>query len=283
MRGRVTAALIAATAAACLMSAPVYAAPGDSTNTDTDEETGTIIPTVSRTGWSGGSSSGLRCTWTKVPELTGVETDGAAQPGQATGDGVVFQEGPNGREFLYFRSACSNGRPDSYVWVPNVSAADVRNAAFDQLKRQLPDPTTNISPDPAGGGYVNFGLWLAVDDPGPVSATAAVGPVWVTITAAYSTSTWNMGTGNPFDCDGLGTPIVDADTDEEGPCGFTYDKPSAPRFTGAGLAYKASVTGTWTITWVDYTGAAGGLDALQRITPFDYRVREIQTVGVADQ
>ncbi len=116
-----------------------------------------------------------------------------------------------------------------------------------------------------------------------MSATAAVGPVWVTITANYSTSTWNMGTGEPFDCDGLGTPIADTDTDEQGPCGFSYDKPSAPQFTGGGLAYKASVTGTWTITWVDYTGATGGLNPLDRTTPFDYRVREIQTVGVADQ
>ncbi len=272
MRGRVVASFIAATAAACLVSAPVQAAPGDSTNTDTDTDTGSIIPSATQVGWTGGNSSGSDCVWTPAAAIDG------------NGDDPVFaeptREGPNGTERLYVRSGCG---PSQLFWVPPVDVADLRADAYDSVSRQLPLPSTNISPDPASGGYVNFGLWLAVDDPGPVSATAAVGPVWVTITATYSTSTWNMGTGNPFDCDGLGTPIVDANTDEQGPCGFTYDKPSAPRFTGAGLAYKASVTGTWTIAWVDYTGATGGMAPLARTTPFDYRVREIQTVGVADQ
>ena len=215
--------------------------------------------------------------------LIGVASDGAAQPGKSTGVREVSRVGVNGEEILYLRSGCSDGRPDGYFWVPTVNVADVRDDAFRRLEKQLPLPTTDMSPDSSVGAYVNFGLWLAVEDPGTVSATAAVGPVWVTMTAAYDDTTWDMGNGDSVDCVGLGTPIVDPNTDEQGPCGYTFEHPSAPKYTGDRLAYHASATGTWTISWIDYTGATGSLDSLQRTTSFDYQVREIQTVGVADQ
>ena len=41
----------------------------------------------------------------------------------------------------------------------------------------------DMNPDPSVGGIVNIGLWLAVADPGQVSITASVGPVWATVTA----------------------------------------------------------------------------------------------------
>lgn len=282
MRVCIAVPLTAATALVVCLAAPAAAAPGRSTNTDTDQRTGTIIPTANQVGWSGGGSSGPRCTWTLVPEVGGVGDDGQGSPNAGSGAREVGRTVNGVPQRLYLRSNCSDGRADGLFWVPTVSVTDVREDAHDQVARQLPLPSPDMSPDPAVGGYVNLGLWLAVEDPGPVSATAAVGPVWVTITAQYSSTTWDMGTGESFECDGLGTPIVDTDTSEEGPCGFTYDNPSAPRFTGGGLAYEASVTGTWAITWVDYTGATGVLGPLARTTEFDYRVREIQTVGVSD-
>ena len=83
-------------------------------------------------------------------------------------------------------------------------------------------------------------------------------------------------------CDGLGTPIVDLDTAEQGPCGYTYRWPSAPKFTGTDdLAYHASVTGHWVVTYATSTGASGTLAPIDRTTTFPYQVREIQTVRVA--
>jgi hypothetical protein len=275
VRGRVVGAVVAAVSAACLSGAPLDAAPGDSTSTDTDQQTGTIIPTAIQSVRSS-SGSGPTCRWDVVTDLGVLGNVGANVNGE------WVREGPDGTEVLYYRTDCPDGQAPGYFWVPPVNVGDLRADAYDRVARQLPLPSTNISPDPATGALVNFGLWLAVDDPGAVSATAAVGPVWVTITATYGLSTWDMGTGEPFACEGLGTAIVDLDTDEQGPCGFTYEQPSAPRFTGGGMAYEASVTGTWSITWVDYTGATGTLDSLQRTTPFDYQVREIQTVGVAE-
>ena len=203
----------------------------------------------------------------------------SAAPQQS--DGEIIRDGPGGEERFYYRSGCSDDRPNGFFWVPTVSLPDLRNDAYQRIEKQLPLPDIDVSPDPAAGAFVNFGLWLAVDDPGAVSATAEAGPVWVTITATYNGTRWNMGNGDAFACAGLGTPIVDLDTDEQGPCGYTYEQPSAPKYTGGGLAYAASATGTWSITWVDYTGATGNLAALERTTQFDYQVREIQTVGVA--
>ena len=196
-------------------------------------------------------------------------------------DGEIIRSGPGGEERFYYRSGCTDNRPNGFFWVPTVSVPDLRADAYQSIEKQLPLPDLDVSPDPAAGAFVNFGLWLAVDDPGVVSATAEAGPVWVTITATYEGTTWNMGNGDAFACTGLGTPIVDLDTDEQGPCGYTYERSSAPKYTGGGPAYAASATGTWSITWVDYTGATGTLAALERITQFDYQVREIQTVGVA--
>ena len=51
----------------------------------------------------------------------------------------------------------------------------------------------DMNPDPAVGGIVNIGLWLAVADPGQVSITASVGPVWATVTARYESTTWDFG------------------------------------------------------------------------------------------
>ena len=268
-------ACVLGTLAVLIASAPAHASPGDSTSTNTDRTTGTIIPTASQSGWTGGGGSGPRCDWRRV---TGTDIPGT-EGGSPIGEWE--REGPEGLELLYYRSGCSDARGSGYFWVPAVSVPDLRDDAFQRLEKQLPLPGINVSPDPAAGAFVNFGLWLAVDDPGSVSATAEAGPVWVTITAVYVGTTWEMGNGDAVECDGLGTPILDLDTDEQGPCGYTYEQSSAPKYTGGGLAYAASATGTWSITWVDYTGATGTLASLERTTQFDYQVREIQTVGVA--
>ena len=50
------------------------------------------------------------------------------------------------------------------------------------------------------------------------------------------------------------------ETAEQGPCGYTYRWPSAPKFTGTDdLAYHASVTGHWVVTYE--TSQGGGRDA----------------------
>jgi hypothetical protein len=103
------------------------------------------------------------------------------------------------------------------------------------------------------------------------------------VTARYTSTRWDFGNGDVVECDGLGTPIVDLDIIEQGPCGYTYRAPSAPEFTGTDdLAYHASVTGRWTVTYETSAGGSGTLSPIDRTTAFMYRVREIQTLRVAD-
>ena len=170
------------------------------------------------------------------------------------------------------------------AWVPDFVDVDALVAsARRSVTAQLPEPAMDMNPDPSVGGIVNIGLWLAVADPGQVSITASVGPVWATVTARYESTTWNLGNGDSVVCDGLGTPIVDKSTEDQGPCGYTYRWPSAPKFTGTDdLAYHASVTGHWVVTYATSTGAAGTLPAVDRTTAFLYQVREIQTVRVGE-
>ena len=280
MRGRVALAAIAAVAGTCSVSAPGWAAPGDSTNTGKDDNRGTILGTAGREGWSGSRGSGPMCTWTRVTGFGVIGVGGSDIDSHAVEGGFV-DERADGDYVLYHRSACRDGRPDGFYWVPPVSAAEVRRDAFRRIERSIPLPALNMNPDPAAGGYVNLGLWLAITDPGGRSVTASVGPVWVTVTASLDSITWDMGNRDSVICDDLGTPIIDLDTTEQGACGYTYRNPSAPQYTGDGLAYHASVTSAWSISWVDYIGATGALEPMYRTTPFDYQVREIQTVGVA--
>lgn len=281
MRGRVALIGVLAAAIACLSGASIDAAPGDSTNTGKDDNSGTIFGTARRVGWTGTGGSGPRCTWTRVTGFGVLTVGGSTLESKALGDGYVDQR-DDGDYVLYYRSGCTDERSDGFYWIPPVSIADLRRDAYERVQAALPLPSLNMSPDPSVGGFVNLGLWLSVDDPGGRSATAAIGPVWVTVTAAYDSTTWQMGNSDSVVCPGLGVPIVDVDRVDEGPCGYTYRQPSAPQFTGDALAYHASVTGNWVVSWVDHRGASGSLDPIDRTTTFDYQVREIQTVGVAN-
>ena len=179
---------------------------------------------------------------------------------------------------------CDGAAGFDLAWVPDFVDVDALVAsARRSVTAQLPEPTMNMNPDPSVGGIVNIGLWLAVADPGQVSITASVGPVWATVNARYESTTWNLGNGDSVVCEGLGTPIVDTSTEDQGPCGYTYRWPSAPKFTGTDdLAYHASVTGHWVVTYATSTGASGTLPAIDRTTEFLYQVREIQTVRVGE-
>lgn len=236
---------------------------------------------------SGSAPSRPRCSWQVVtlnqlpvgyttstdPVRRDEATTSLLPPGSAAGQGT---------QTLYLRSC--PGQSDAWVWASDgVDEDDLIASAFQRVTAQVPSPAMNMNPDPSVGGIVNIGLWLAVEDPGQVSITASVGPVWATVTARYEHTTWDMGNGDSVECAGLGTPIVDWDTPEQGPCGYTYRWPSAPKFTGTDdLAYHASVTGHWDVTYATSSGRSGTLSPIARTTDFAYQVREIQTLRVAE-
>jgi hypothetical protein len=261
---------------------PADAGPGG-THAGTGE--GAVIPTASieaiGPGSGSGGGSGSPCTWENYEG--GLAVNGGS-------NGSVFipgtREGPNGTEVLYLK-VCP-AAASIPIYVPPVNIADVRAAARQSIEKQLPLPALNVSP--SQGGLIRMQNWLAVQPVADVTATAAVGPVWITMTATQNSLLWDMGNGDTVTCDGTGSPLpdgtnnmLDDNINGAAECGYTYQHVSAPQF-GANddLAYENTVTTAWAITWIDYTGATGTLANLERSTNWNFQVRQIQTQRVSN-
>ena len=288
MPRRLTVAVLVAGLVALLLPTTANAEIGNGlkadTDTSSDADSGAVAAGAAllRTGGRQASSaapSKPKCSWEKWVTPDGVQPvlDGL---GDESALNQLLDQAAATDSTLYTKTCDTVA---SWSLVPNqVSVEDLVSSASQQVKAQVPSPAMDMSPDPTVGGIVNLGLWLAVDDPGQVSITAEVGPVWATVTARFVGTSWSFGNGDTTTCDGLGTPIVDKDIVEQGPCGYTYRWPSAPKFTGTDdLAYHASVTGHWVVTYATSAGTSGTLTPIDRTTPFTYQVREIQTVRVA--
>jgi hypothetical protein len=244
---------------------------------DIDDEVGTRIdsPIVdARREASGSSPRGPVCTWEPflgdglVPIPPEFLVDGRLVRDIDTGE-YVTRAGP-GTETPYWRTCEGSGR--QLMWVNNGVDIDVLiDAAYAEAIAKIPDPALDMNPEPSAGGVVNIGLWLAVDDPGQVSATAELGPQWATVVARFERTVWDMGNGDTVECEGLGVPITDLDTEAQGPCGYTYDWPGS---------HDNSVTGHWAITYTSSAGS-GVLEPIETSTSYGYGVREIQTVYAA--
>ena len=257
------------------------AAPG--TNADTDAEAGTIIPSagLETSSGSGGEGSGPICTWTKYEDGAGIPA-GSSETGTIPGT----REGPQGTEVLFLRSCGTGGT--GFVYVPPVDVVALRVSARRSVERQLPLPARDMTPAPGSGGLIRMQNWLAVQPIADVSATAAVGPVWITMTATQDSLLWGFGDGGSETCDGIGSPppagadLLDEDVNGAAPCGYTFEHVSAPEF-GANddLAFENTVTTSWAISWVDYTGDTGTEPSIPRTSPWTFQVRQIQTQRTA--
>jgi hypothetical protein len=165
---------------------------------------------------------------------------------------------------------------DQLAWAPDLTAADLGWLAFDEVSRRLPLPSVLLSPDVSVGGYVNFETWLAVADPGVVSASSAIPGLSATASARVLRVEWASGDGSVVSCTPFGSLPPSPGYTGPAPCGHTYRRASVTpddRFHG-------SVTLVWASSWSASNGAAGDLGELSSSAPFAYRVREIQTVGV---
>ncbi|MFN3256745.1 MAG: hypothetical protein ACE37B_13720 [Ilumatobacter sp.] len=174
-----------------------------------------------------------------------------------------------------FYSVYCPGAAAEFVYVAIDTDATVLLDELEGLMRgRIPSPQPDVSPSVEAGGIVNLGMWLAIAPPVvPSRLTAEAGPRWVTMTAAHSVTSFEMGTGDVVVCDGSGDPIVDLDTVEASPvCGYTYRQPSP-----AGVGFVLSISSEWVLPWVSSSGS-GVLSHTQTVA-FDYDVDEVQTVG----
>jgi hypothetical protein len=194
-----------------------------------------------------------------------------------TSTGGVIRTFPDGRVEQVFARTCPGRTDPTFTWVDtSITAADVIDDAVDRARRAVPAPTLDLSPPPTAGGIVNLGMWLAVAASEPVSVRAEAGAYWAEATATLTSTTWDMGNGDVVECAGAGVAIVDVDTVEQGPCGYTYRRSSPDA-----EPYRVTVTATWAITTRSSIGA-GSAGSIDRSTTIDYDVDEIQTIGVSN-
>jgi hypothetical protein len=174
---------------------------------------------------------------------------------------------------------CSRGDErtfDGVAWrlVARPDPEVLADGSYDEVVRQVPVPSPAMSP--GGPGFVNLGMWLAVEEQEPISVTARAGDVWATTSAEVVSTTFDLGNGDVVTCDGFGDPIPPTMTDtvEASPlCGYTY------RDVAPDDAYTVTITSRWRVRWAGSGGAGGDLGTLDRSTSLTYEVREIQTVG----
>lgn len=183
---------------------------------------------------------------------------------------------PDGRTEQVFGWECPDGTAGS-TWVDtSITVQDVIDDAVDRARRAVPTPKLDISPAADTGGIVNLGLWLALVAQDPITVRAEAGSLWAEATVTLTSTTWEMGNGDVVECDGVGVPIVDPDTFDQGPCGYTY-LTSSPEED----PYQLAVTATWTVTYRSSAGS-GSVAPAERTVTVAYDVDEIQTVGVSN-
>lgn len=220
---------------------------------------------------SGSNGSGSGCVWRPA---TVADFPGLGEL-TVTGDGGIERVTVSGRPETGFIRECPDRAP-VFVWVDTGPTAEELLAdAAAQVTRRVPVPVFDVNPAPTRGGIVHLGVWLAVQDPGPITVTGRVGDVFATVTATVVSTRFDLGNGDVVDCAGVGTPIVDPSVVEQGPCGYTYERTSPP-----GTPYRLAATMTWSVSYQTSSGS-GTLDALTTTASVPYPVGEIQTIGVA--
>jgi len=176
---------------------------------------------------------------------------------------------------------------------PPPTPEELAQQAYKQLP--IPDPRMNFGPD-GSQIAVNYWLYLWIDDPGPIKATATAGAVSVTATAKLSSVTWTMGepispdalnsAAAPITCQGTGVdpgPTVDTTAEPAGgTCAYLYKVRSTPERTGGSGTWPVTATANWTITWAATTGQAGALPAPPTVSTTQVRVGAWSTVMAAD-
>jgi hypothetical protein len=156
----------------------------------------------------------------------------------------------------------------------NLTADDLIPGLYDVATGRILAPVPDVSPKLDFIGYVNLGMWLAVEPTTIAPITAEAGPnVWITVTPEHQTIDFDFGNGDTRTCEGFGEPINDLETFDEGPCGYTYRRSSPDSDP-----YQVRVGSTWNLPYASSNGS-GALPPFTSNAVFFHNVDELQTVG----
>jgi hypothetical protein len=141
----------------------------------------------------------------------------------------------------------------------------------------LPLAGVAMSPPEGSDHLVNLASWLWVDNWQPVTTSATLRGVTVTVTATPDSVTWDMGAGDPPVVCGPGRAYDPSVPDEEQStdCSYTYRRSS---FGEPNERFRGAATMRWSIAWTSSTGEAGALAPVSTRRPFTLRVAEGQAV-----
>jgi len=243
----------------------------DSDSGDGSVGVSVVLPPGASTSTEVGDSGsgGSACSWRPV-----MQGDFPDSPGAAEGTQIV-ETGPDGVAVRRAFWRTCGGRAREFVWVAaQVDIGQLIDGAEARVRAATPVPVPDINPSVDVGSFVNLGLWLAVEDPGPTVARVGLAGEWARVEASHTGFETDLGNGDVVSCVGLGVPIVDLDTLEEGPCGYTY-RLSSPDDD----PYQVTITSFYEVSYQTSTGRSGSLEGLSRSVSFTYDIDEIQTVG----
>jgi hypothetical protein len=141
----------------------------------------------------------------------------------------------------------------------------------------VPVPRPRLAPPVGVDHLVGVPEFLAVDAAGfvPMSATAAIPGVSVTVTATPVLTRWEFGNGDSRVCGGAGVPWS-AGMSVSGACTYTFERASTSPADPDGV-FGVTVATVWQRSWSCTPGCGGGvLPQLLRPTGFPLTVRQAQ-------
>ena len=188
---------------------------------------------------------------------------------------------------LYFRDC---GAQRQFVWIPNLTPAQLAPLARDEVTRLLPKPDAAFSPDFLHRALNPFTLvriptMFAVPAAqwAPISAQAQIPGLTVTATATPARLRFTPGEPDSAAVSCVGPGLI-VRTEAEYPatapaCSYEYIHASSI----AGGTFAASLTIEWDITWTSSTGAGGTLAPAATTVGVAVPVREVQAIVTSGQ
>ena len=302
MLARVLVAIVAASALVMVgSSSPASAAGGENCWYETDPNTGEVKLVCEDPGGGGGGDNdgggSSTCSYAGK-EIPCTGPAGSVWNGTCYVGGPVPRQpphGPNGATIpedgayhvcyippgFHARLFCY-ATPCVWVGVGETLIDPVVLANRAIVAMDLDPITIGIVPEsgPDRVGLVGLPVWMWVDNQtedtwGPITRSAAEGPVSVSATASVSSIVWDMGDGTTVTCTGPGTPYADHYGKQDSPtCGHRYEKMSTDQPDGA---YQVTATSHWVVEWTG-GGQSGTIELDLTTEPLPIRVGEAQVL-----
>lgn len=261
---------LAALSGGLVVAVPVSAFPGNGGGQGTGGASQGVITAEVTYSTEGGAASGSKCSYERI--------DGTFDAG-SIGQGS-WPRTANGVTFHLWRRTCPDGV--TYIEFAETTPEEILPRLLDRLKREaLPKPTPVFEMlDPTHGwAYVRTPLDFRVGAGAwaPVSVTAAVGPIWATVTAQPSRLSFDPGDPagpGAVSCAGDG-PVAPYVPEVPGVCSYTFVNASSTSPVD-GYHFMTRLTIDWSISWTSSTGTGGALAPYSTFTDAPLAVAEVK-------